>query len=379
VTAVNARHILDGAEALIDARKYEQALALASEAVALQPGEPAAYAVAARALTGLDRIEDATTSAWQAVTRAPQVAYYHRLMAVTLIRQRPGLDRRASHVRLLNASAEAREAIRLAPYDASNYVVLAECYARIGDRKPADEAVRKALQLNPNSANNWATASFVATRARNWYAAEIAARKALAIDPQNYAATNNLGVALRSRGRWMQGAVAFAGAARIDPRSSTARENVEGIGFQYLNNVGILLLLPLVVVWPLFVAGGISLKRWLGKKPARLVPTARRLGMWIATSKRHQKRFNKEAVRAEKMAAAVPADGWSSLHLYRPDNSAFVGGAVLVALLAVVFAFAGANAANVPAAVACEVLAAAILGFGLWKLRIYLKRRRPVT
>jgi Flp pilus assembly protein TadD len=345
VTAVSSRDWLSGGDALIDARRYQEALTLASQALADQPQDPRAHALAARALSGLDRTDEATSAAWQAVSLAPQVAYYHRLLAIILQKPAHQGERRASHDRLLYASAQALEAVHLAPADAANYVVLAETYARLGDRRQADGAVRKALELNPHSANTWANASFVATRARNWYAAEIAARKALAIDPNNYAATNNLGVALRSRGRWMQGAVAFHGAARIDPRSPTARDNVESIGFQYLHSVGLVLLLPLLIVWPLYILAG---RRLAAARPERLRPMARRIGLWVATSKRHQRAFAKEAARAEKLAAAVPSDGWSSLRSYRHDNSLLGAAGAGALVLAAVFTTAATDSSTSP-------------------------------
>lgn len=373
MTALGARDWLSGGDALIDARRYQQALALASRALADLPQDPRAHALAARAFSGLDRTDEATRAAWQAVSLSPHVAYYHRLLAIILQKPAHQSERRASHDRLLYASAQALEAVHLAPGDSANYVVLAETYARLGDRRQADGAVRKALELNPNSANTWANASFVATRARNWYAAEIAARKALAIDPHNYAATNNLGVALRSRGRWMQGAVAFHGAARIDPRSSTARDNVESIGFQYIHTVGLVLLLPLLIVWPLYILAG---RHLAASKPERLRPTARRIGLWIATSKRHQRTFAKEAARAEKLAAAIPTEGWSSLRSYRRDNSLVASAGAGALVLAFLFAVAGTNSSTSSTAVAYSVVAGAAFAAAAVCAAVIFRRRR---
>jgi Flp pilus assembly protein TadD len=381
VTTFSVSNLMEAGEALLDARKYDQALALASQAVANQPQDPKAHALAARALSGLERVDEAAGAAAHAVSLSPNLAYYHRLLAITLQAPAGMRDRRMYQGRVLHANAAALEAVRLAPYDPANYRVLAETFARLGHKKQADDAIRKAIELNPNCASNWATASFVATRGRNWYAAEIAARKALSIDPQNYAAANNLGVALRFRGRWMQGAVAFHGAAQIDPRSSTARENVESVGFQYMQQVAVLVLLPLVIVWPLWVIAGISLKRWVARRPERYRPLARRLGLWIATSKRHQRRFTKEAARAEKMAASIPANGWSSLHNYRPTFASLPGRAICVVCFTVIFAIAAINSGTSAQALAYGVLAAAVLVAGaVWLgvpwLRLRLQRRR---
>ncbi|HTW06880.1 MAG TPA: hypothetical protein VME46_05195 [Acidimicrobiales bacterium] len=379
MTPTTTRDSLDAAESLLDARKFDQALVRASEAVAQQPGDARGYAVVARALTGLERIEEATNAAWQAVSLAPQVAYYHRLMAITLLRTQPGLPRHAVAARLANATNEANAAVRLAPSEATNYVVLAECLARAGDRRQADAAARKALQLAPHSASTWVIASFVASRAHNWYAAEIAARKALAIDPGNYAATNNLGAALRGRGRVMQSAVAFAGAARIDPRSPTARDNVENVGFHFIRLALLVAMLPLALVWPLWVAAGVGVKRWLDNKPPRLMAAARRLGLWVAASPRHQRRYRKEVARAEKMAARVGPDGWSSLRKYAPDAQSFYAQLLSTGLLAVLFAALVPVARNLTGTLFCSVAAIGLAGVFAWRLRVYRRKAREAT
>jgi hypothetical protein len=146
--------------------------------------------------------------------------------------------------------------------------------------------------------------------------------------------------------------VAFQDAARIDPRSSTARDNVEGIGFQYLDYIVVVALLPLVVVWPLFVAARIGLNRWFSKKPERLRPLAQRLGMRVATSKRQQRKFAKAAERAQKMVSPdFPAGEWSALEhrrFFSFNYDLVAGGLVLGAgLVFLALAFAGSGASSV--------------------------------
>ena len=379
MTAVNdARELLEGCEALIDARKYEQALSLCYQALAMDPATPRAHALAARALMGLDRHREAGLAASQAISLAPQFAYYHRLRAIALNKEALRFEGLARKKILGEAAAEAGEAVRLAPREAANYTVLAESYAWFGDGKQADRAIQEALKINPNSADNWASASFVATRARNWRAAQIAAVKALAIDPNNYTATNNLGVALRRTGKWGVGAVAFHDAARIDPRSPTARDNVESIGFQYIAYVSVFLLLPLVIIWPLFLAARIGMSRRLAKKPERLRPLARRLGMRVATSRRQQRRFAKAATRAQKMAAALPPGGWSSLHRYHPPLDAVQTVCLASIFVLVGVAMAGAGAVQAPGAagvVTGVAIGAILVGVGGLMLRAAFKNR----
>jgi hypothetical protein len=126
-----------------------------------------------------------------------------------------------------------------------------------------------------------------------------------------------------------------------------------------MHSVGLVLLLPLLIVWPLYILAG---RRLAATRPERLRPTARRIGLWVATSKRHQRTFAKEAARAEKLAAAVAPEGWSSLRNYRHDNSVLAAagtGAVVLAFLFTVAATSSSLSSRPATVVVFSVLAAA--------------------
>jgi Flp pilus assembly protein TadD len=361
MTALDLSGAILGADALLDAGKYELALGVASQVIAARADQPDGYALASRALVELGRFEEAVRAAGQAVSLEPHSAYYHRLAAVAMSKHASLADRSARACMLTYAGAEAQEAVRLAPREPSGFILQAEICARLDDIKGADTAIREALRLRPDSANVWAGASFVGTRAHNWYAAEIAARKALAIDPRSYAAANNLGVALRKRGRWMQGAVAFHGAARVDPKQPIAPANLESIGYQFIAIVVLVFIAPTIVIWPLFMGLSVATKSWLARKPERLGGVALRLGLWVATNRRHQRRFAKEVARAEKLAAGVPPEGWSALRKYKEYD----GGMWLTAIIFVL-------AATAVLAVFAVVDDPSLIGLSLYPVAVFI-------
>lgn len=226
----------------------------------------------------------------------------------------------------------------------------------------------------------WVSASLVALRAKNWLAAEKAARHALALDPDNYAATNNLGVALDRQGYWTLGAVAYLDAARTDPQSPTARANVEAIGFRYMATLAPLALLPLLIIAPVFMAARIALTAWLLKRPRRLQPLARRVGIRLATSKRQRRKFERHSARVQRLTKDPRAKAaWTAIGRRQWASNGVLG--------VVGFAFAGFGLATlalvVPSGAPGEKLGPAIFGVvllavggaALWRLAIRRSRR----
>jgi tetratricopeptide (TPR) repeat protein len=326
---------------------------------------------------GLDRHEEAASTAAHAVGNSPQWAYGHRLLAIALM----GLAAKSGFVpgRHLYGQAvtAALESVRLAPTDPGGYATLAEAQSGVGQLPEADGSIRRAIQIDPRRANTWVSASLVAIRARNWVAAEGAARRALVIDPANRSATNNLGVALRRQGKWTLGAVAFYGAARIDPRSPTARDNLEAIGFRYLANLVPLVLLPLLIVCPLFVAARIAVTQWLVQRPEKLKPLARRLGLRVGTKDRYRRKFEKQNARAQKLlVAGLAAVDWSALRGRQRVSSDFLMVlAVCLSVSGLVFAVAAALGGSIAGSLTIAVVFGA--GAGLL-FRAVAKRRQQI-
>jgi Flp pilus assembly protein TadD len=336
--------LLRAGEALMAARRYEQAHEMALRALSLAPGEAAAHALAAQVLMEMKRHLQAIEAATRAVSADPQWPFGHMLLSVALRNSPDNSVRPYSD----KAIGPALEAIRLAPTDWRCHVTLAEAYAGSQRLQDADLAVRQALALNPRIAGAWVTASYIALLDRNWYAAEDAARRALSIEPGNRAAMNNLGVVMRRQGKWSLGAVAFLDAARIDPRSENARSNVEAIGFLYMARYAPVLLAPLLIIWPLFLYARGFLVRWLHTTPVRLKPLARRIGIRVASSPRYRQRFEKESAQAQKhLNSEDSVATWSALdHGKRVKVELLATMVTLLAVAAVIAAGVVVSSAN---------------------------------
>lgn len=371
-------------QALLGARRFEQALELAGEGLAADPGDAWLHCLAAQALIGLGRHSQAVEAAGRAAARAPNLAFPHRLAAAAYLALAKQSRRHGGF--LVPAERAASEAVRLGPAGAYNHSVLAEVLAARRRYKEADAAVRKALQLAPASADMWISASYVAVKARKWRAAEIACRRALALDPTSVPAKNNLGLALGGGGRWTVGAVAFNEAAMADPRSASARDNVELVGFYYLGLATSFLLLPLLVVWPLFVVSSLGAKRWFARRPQRLKPLARRLGLRVARSPRYRRAFERRNTRAQLLTEASVA-GWSAFGRYRsltrfpmPSSRATLGAslimvvAVLLTMVAAVVAAGAAYQLSPYLSIVAGVLVGAAAGVAVRRLWLRLRR-----
>ena len=361
MTTAGVDHHLEAAEALIDARRFDEALEVVSQALARDPSSAVGHSLACRALMGRGRYREAVQAASRTVSLAPHWPIGHRLVAIAIQK-----DTDAGKLRQNPAALQAaRESVRLAPTDPFGYTTLAETLAKAGQFQDADAAIRRAIGLGPARAEVWVSASYVAIRTRHWLAAENAARRALSLDPDNYSATNNLGVALHGQGYWPLGAVAYHGAASIDPRSATARDNVEAIGFRYLATLAPLMLLPLLIVTPVFVAVRLSVSAWLAKRPQKLRPLARRIGVRVASSKRYKRKFDRHNAHVTKAIAGTAGVGsWSALEGRRRVSSSMLcilGGGLLsmglacVALAASVSTTARGQTVSGLVALACSV------------------------
>ncbi len=287
--------MLVSGQTLLELRKEEKALGIANKVISLEPNNSRGYLLAARASRGLNRDQEAMRFANTAVSLDPNNYITHFTFSEIIALSSLKKDKRLVAL----AVKAANEAIRLNPNAAAAYNALANALAALGDFKQADLAIRKAIELSPMSSYVWISASSIAIKYRNHKAGMRACQFALKLNPTSSAAINNLGACLNQKGLWTIGAVAFFDSAKIDPRSSLARSNVESIGFQYLQILSVLVLLPLLIFFPIFVGARLSVAAWLSKKPEKLRPLANRLGLRVATSKRNRNKFEKYMKKAQ--------------------------------------------------------------------------------
>jgi tetratricopeptide (TPR) repeat protein len=263
--------LLREAEALCEVRRYGDAIQRATDAASREANNAYVYRVWARALLGSEQYREAERVANQAIWLAPANSTGYRQRAVALC----GMVRTASGAERTRLAGEAtnaaREAVRLAPYDANCHLGLADALSLSKDAAAANEALQRAIRMAPNSASTWVTASVVALGVKNWSTAIEASQRALRLDPNNYAALNNLGVALRGAGRGNEGTRVLARAAAVEPDRTTARLNLSRRGLNISRIAVLVLFFPLVFVRPagelLFILVAIGSNILIARRP----------------------------------------------------------------------------------------------------------------
>jgi tetratricopeptide (TPR) repeat protein len=269
VTSVDS--LLAEAGALINVRRYGDAISRIKDVVARAPTDYRPYCEWSRALYAQGNYVEAAKMADQATQLAPNVAWPFRLQSNALDAWARESGKADQH-RLGEAAVEAAQtAIRLAPAELNGHILLAQALPLIGDLQGAQDALTEAARLNPNSLAVWITASFIALRAKDWTRAISASRRALAIDPGNYAALNNLGVALRADGQKIEGTRVLAEAARANPNERTARRNLSRAGLNIVRIAVMILLIPVGFIahvgFGLYLLFAIGSQYFISKNP----------------------------------------------------------------------------------------------------------------
>jgi len=235
-------------QALIDLRRFDEALAVAAAGLASGPNDYQLLCLSSLALLRLDRADDAVAMAQRAIASEPRMDWAHRLHAAALLTRARRSTGRARRREAQLAVRAAEEAVRCAPRLYGTYVVMCDCKVAAGDVAGADEAARTAIALAPDRAEPWIARSSVALLAGDLPAAEQAARAALARDPENHAAHNNLGVALLRRNKRSDAAGAFYEAGRLQPTSEAVHRNLLLTGSVGPRLLIVVIALPLLLI-----------------------------------------------------------------------------------------------------------------------------------
>ncbi len=217
---MNEAHLaLERAEGLCELRRYEEALALLSRAVASDPDNPHAWCLMAQAQLGLYRYREALQAAETAIPLAPDEEWPHRLASVAL----EGLGN------YVQAARAAKEAARLAPHTCRAW--------RLDEARAGSD---RALVLAPDEADVHVAAGTVAAAAGHRGEAETHFRRALAIEPDNAAAHNELArlhlkhAHAANPAGLARAAEGFATAVRSDPRAAVSRHNLDLVVREFL-------------------------------------------------------------------------------------------------------------------------------------------------
>jgi tetratricopeptide (TPR) repeat protein len=228
------------AQALIGARRFNDAIPLVRQAIAREPGAARPRCLLAHCLLNVGDPAGALEAADAAAGLEPESHWAHRLRALALL----ALKRRRQAV------AAAREAVRLAPDQPMGYIVLVDTELASRHYRAAEAAAQRARELAPDQVGGHNALGVVSLRKGRPREAETHFRAALAIDPKNAPARNNLGVAVLRQGHRRQAIQHFAEASRLDPRHDKARRNATraaGVGSGVV---------AVIVVGQLLAAGG---------------------------------------------------------------------------------------------------------------------------
>ncbi|MFI9381442.1 tetratricopeptide repeat protein [Kutzneria sp. NPDC052558] len=207
------------ARTLIDLGRHEQAKAELAKALADDPGSTEAWCLLAQCEQKVGDIAAMRYAAGQALASNPDSEWAHRLQSLALHKLGRHMD----------AVDTAREAVRLAPHQWQQYVVLVTAMIPRLDlyRAEAVEAADRAVELAPQHAETHLTRGVLAGAQGNLPDAERNYREALKLDPENAAARNNLAT-IQLRGNDLEAATAgFAAALAENPRLQVARDNID--------------------------------------------------------------------------------------------------------------------------------------------------------
>ena len=252
-SAAGAARSVAHATALSDLRRFDEAVALLRQTIAIEPENAKAYCQLSRALLGIGGHDaEALAAARSAIAIQPENEWPYRLGSLALSASGQHGD----------AIAMARTAIRLAPDQPYAHTALARALARSGTHlDEAQAAVTRAIALSPHDIECHMALGAVAMADSRYDDATTAFHQVLALDPDNSAALNELARVQLNQRRFDAGSAlaaaagGFADAVRIDPRAQVSRRNLDLVLHLFLTRLAYVIFL---IAWFGRVAGDSS-------------------------------------------------------------------------------------------------------------------------
>lgn len=201
------------AQALIDLRRYTEALELLAQAIAADPDDFELHCMRSRALLELGSYPEALAASETAARLAPDEAWPFTLRSAILVK----LDR------VREALKAAREAARLAPYSSQAQFQLAIGEWMCWHRRAGRAAAERVRELAPEESTSYELLAWFDLGLWRFRSAEENAREALRLNPQSSQALNYLGQALRGQRKGREAIETFVRAARLSPGDPTLR------------------------------------------------------------------------------------------------------------------------------------------------------------
>lgn len=294
-------HAADHAESLNTLGRHEQALAVASRALAGDPANVELLVQAAVAHLGLGEAGKARWLLHSAAAGDPGSARVHRILSFVALQE--GL--------VAEAVEAGRRAVHLAPFDALAHAQLARALARGGDRTSALAAAGRAVELSPDTADSHVAVADVlfpdGTKPpkKDLVQAEEQLQRALQIEPDNAAALNDLARIHLARGHGVRAAGHLASAVRADPMVEVVQHNMDVVFISLIRRAHWILFVMWFVTRQVFRSGGGDRPRWV---PLVLAVAGLGLIGWVLVRLRaqvpgHLTAFVRGFVRRERYGA----------------------------------------------------------------------------
>jgi tetratricopeptide (TPR) repeat protein len=240
----SATALLFRANALLDARRPGDAIALLLQLASRDPGNAQTLCLLSLAYLQVGQPEEALAAADSAAAATPAAEWPQRLRSSALVK-----------LGLVNeALAAASVAVALAPGLPECRILLAEAQIANGRLDEARAAAEQARSLAPDRPGGHVMLSMVAAQTGRWAEVEDHARAALALDPEDTAALNNLGVALQKLGHRREAVHYLGTASRLDPRNPLYKTNAVRAASRYWGPAVLALLIAVQ-----FVTGDVAL------------------------------------------------------------------------------------------------------------------------
>jgi tetratricopeptide (TPR) repeat protein len=255
-TAMKAQEEAQTFQELLAGQRWEDAIAMATTALARNPRDAGLYTSLAAAQMGARRPADALVAADNAALLAPSWEWSHRMRARAL----------AALGRSDEALAAAEKADRIEeekPQALDTLITQLLAQKRLAE---AEATATELVRIDPEWAEAWNDRGAVLLRRKKFGRAESDFRTALSLAPNEAAYMNNIGLALNRRGKRKESIEWFTRAAQTNPRFATARTNAARSTRLYLWGGGLVLLLSILHIVVVGLHGGANSQvfDWIG-------------------------------------------------------------------------------------------------------------------
>jgi Flp pilus assembly protein TadD len=236
-------------EYLIEARRLDDAVRRVTEHLLAAPADDHALCLLAQCRLLQDDAAAALRSADAAVRGDPGREWGHRLRSLALVQLGRGRE----------ASAAARESVRLAPHEWRTHHQLAVALVEHGlwwRQWEAYRAARRAVQLAPHQPDVHVALGLAAGRLGRRREERAAYRRALELDPHYPYALNNLAAIEVNHGRLGRGVPTLMLALRSAPHDRQIAANLDIVAYRLVLRLTVALLLGGLALTGMMLAEG---------------------------------------------------------------------------------------------------------------------------